>query len=268
MSATHPLAGIAVLVTRPQAQSAALCRRLEARGATVFALPAVTIDPVAVPGDLAKRIGTADAFDLVVFTSANAVRHGTAWLADPRDRTIAAIGPATRRALERAGFPVSITPRGGFDSEHLLAEPALRDLVGRRVLLVKGIGGRDLLARELAARGARVEAAEVYRRSPATPDPERLRALEARIDAGALQVVTATSLEIASALLGLSPPPLRTALERLHWLVPAGRVANALESLGIRGPRIEAASPEDPALVDALARWAAGRSRDYSNEST
>ena len=261
------LAGVGVLVTRPQTQSVALCRLLEAHGATTFALPAIAIDAVAVSSELARRIGATDAFDLVVFTSANAVRHGAALLRSGRARTIAAIGPATRRALELAGFPVAITPRGGVDSEHLLAEPALQDLAGRRVLLVKGVGGRDLLARELLARGARVELAEVYRRSPASPDPGRLRSLEARIDAGALQVVTATSLEVASALITISTPGLRAALQRLHWLVPAGRVANALESLGIQGPRIEAASPEDPALLDALLRWAAGHSGGYSNES-
>jgi uroporphyrinogen-III synthase len=261
------LAGVGVLVTRPQAQSAELCRLLEAHGATTFAFPAITIDALATPPEFARRIGDPNAFDLVVFTSANAVRHGAALLGPRRDRAIAAIGPATRRALDLAGYPVAITPRGGFDSEHLLAEPALRDLAGRRVLLVKGVGGRDLLARELAARGARVESLEVYRRSPAAPEPARLRELEDRLDAGALQVVTATSVEIATALLAISTPRLRAVLARLHWLAPAGRVASALDALGVRGPRIAAASPEDPALLEALSRWAADRSGDQSNES-
>ena len=261
------LAGVGVLVTRPRAQSAQLCRLLEERGAVAFALPAITIDALAVPPELGRRIGAPDAFDLVVFTSANAVRHGAGLLGPRRDLAIAAIGPATRRALDLAGHRVAITPRGGFDSEHLLAEPALQDLGGQRVLLVKGVGGRDLLARELAARGARVETVEVYRRAPASPDPARLRELEARLGAGALQVVTATSLEVAAALLTMSTPPVRAALDRLHWLVPAGRVANALASLGIAGPRIEATSPQDPALVDALSRWATGRSGGYSNDS-
>ena len=261
------LAGVGVLVTRPRAQSTALCRLLEEHGATAVALPSITIEPVAPPAGLAQRIGSADAFDLVVFSSANAVQHGIALLGPQRDLTIAAIGPATQRALERAGYPVAITPQGGFDSEHLLAAPALQDLAGRRVLLVKGVGGRDLLARELAARGARVDVVEVYRRSPATPEPAQLRSIEARIEAGALQVVTATSVEVAGALLAISPPTLRTALQRLQWLVPAGRVANALESLGIHGPRIEATSPDDSALVDALLRSAAARPAGYSNDS-
>ena len=262
------LAGVGVIVTRPLAQSAGLCSLIEAHGATAFALPAITIDALEPHAGLARRIAAGDAFDLVVFTSANAVRHGAGLLGSRRDLEIAAIGPATRRVLDLAGYRVAITPRGGFDTEHLRAEPAFADLGGRRVLLVKGVGGRDLLARELEARGARVVPVDVYRRAPAAPDSARLRELEAQLDGGALQVVTATSVEIATALLAISTPTLRAALDRLHWLVPAGRVADALASLGIAGPRIEARSPEDPALVEALSRWALGRSGGYSNEST
>ncbi|HUY83793.1 MAG TPA: uroporphyrinogen-III synthase [Steroidobacteraceae bacterium] len=254
------LEGVGVLVTRPQAQAEPLCRLLEQHGAVPIRLPAIIIEPTASQRELAARLGDIMPSDLVVFTSANAVRYGAPLLEQRRDLTIAAIGPATRRALNLAGYRVSIVPAQGFDSEHLLAEPGLRHIPGLRVVLIKGVGGRELLAQEFAARGARVDTIEVYRRRPAAPDAGLLRRIEAQAAAGDLQIVTATSMEIATALLAISAPGLRAALERLHWVVPGGRIAAAIRSLGLAAPLIEAASPEDQEIVGALLRWPIGES--------
>jgi uroporphyrinogen-III synthase len=58
-------------------------------------------------------------------------------------------------------------PDDGDDSEALLALPALRDAVARpdaRVLILRGEGGRELLAERLREQGASVEYLELYRR--------------------------------------------------------------------------------------------------------
>lgn len=254
------LGGVGVLVTRPQPQSLPLCRLLEEHGATTFRLPAIEIEPAASLPELAARLEPLEPSDLLVFTSANAVRFGAALLERRQDLSLAAIGPATMRALGEAGFRVSYTPSGGFDSEHLLGEPGLQQLAGRRVVLIKGEGGRALLATELAKRGARILAIDVYRRRPARPDAALLRQAEERAAAGLLQVVTATSLEIAAALLELATPALRGAFEHTHWLVPGARVAAGLAALGLDVPLIEAASAADQDLVDALLRWRASTS--------
>jgi uroporphyrinogen-III synthase len=73
--------------------------------------------------------------------------------------------------------------------------------------------------------------------------------------AGAVQVITATSVEIAANLLQVAPPALRSEFERVHWLVPGGRVASAVRDLGVAAPLLQAESAEDQALVDALLRW-------------
>jgi len=251
------LDGVGVLVTRPQTQAMPLCRLLEEHGATTIQLPAIVIEPVAAQRELAARLGPLDDADLVIFTSANAVRFGAALLGQRRNLILAAIGPATKRALNQAGYRVAIVPGGGFDSAHLLAEPRLQHLAGRRVVLVKGVGGRELLAEELAERGAIVRAVEVYRRLPATPGAERLRRIEQRLAAGELQIVTATSLEIGAALLSLAGAGLRAQFERLHWLVAGARIATGLAHLGVAAPIIEAASAEDQDLLEALLRWRA-----------
>jgi uroporphyrinogen-III synthase len=247
-----PLHGIGVLVTRPEQQATPLCLLLEAQGAVTLRLPAIEIKPCGEPHRLAARIGALDGFDLIVFTSANAVRFGGALLAQRRDLTLAAIGPATARALKQAGFEVRVQPAGGFDSEALLLEPQLQRMSGRRILLIKGSGGRQLLEHEFMRRGAEVLCVDVYERAPAKPSAAELAAVQSQIETGRLQVVTATSLDIGGRLLDMAPA---TEFQKLLWLVPSERVAAALRQRGLSAPMLIAPSAEDQDLVTALVRW-------------
>jgi uroporphyrinogen-III synthase len=252
------LSGVAVLVTRPDQQATPLCNLLEARGAVALRLAAIHIEAVPNVLDLKLGLGPIDAFDLIIFTSANAVKFGTALLGEreQREPKLAAIGPATARALEQAGFR-TLVPRDGFDSETLLRHSVLDAATAQRILIVKGIGGRDEIQRELERRGAHVTVAEVYRRTRMQPSAETLAALEARFVVGEVHVITATSAEIAESLLQAATPLLRREFERVQWLVPSARVAAALRSSGLAAPVILADSAEDHDLVAAIARWRA-----------
>jgi uroporphyrinogen-III synthase len=251
----QPLQGVGVLVTRPEQQATPLCRLLESAGAVALRLPAIDIRPAADTRDIRLRLGTIEAFNVVIFTSANAVRFGSALL-DQRDNLmLAAIGPATARALGEAGYRVTVTPTGGFDSENLLLHPALAHPAGRRILLIKGVSGRDLLERELTQRGAEVVVADVYKRERASPSAATLEALEVAFAAGKIQVVTATSVEIAAGLLDIVTPALRRDFDHVHWLVPGARVAAALRERGVSGPILQASTAEDQDLVAAVVRW-------------
>jgi uroporphyrinogen-III synthase len=254
------LQGVAVLVTRPEHQAMPLCRLLAAEGADCFRLAAIEILPAGDRHRLGERLEKLESYDLIVFVSANAVRYGAALLAQKRDLPLAAVGPATLRALNQAGYRVSVLPESGFDSEGLLAHARLQHLAGRRVLIVKGSGGRDLLATTLVERGARVDYACVYERRAATPDADELAVLAAELARAPIRVVTATSLEIGTHLLALAPPELRGLLEQSHWLVPSARIDAGLAERGLAAPRILAASAEDQDLVSALLRWRAGES--------
>jgi uroporphyrinogen-III synthase len=252
MSALH---GVGVLVTRPEQQAMPLCRLLEAQGAHTLRLPAIDIKPIGNRRETAAQLGALTDFDIIIFASANAVRFGASLLDQQRDLCLAAVGPATARALNQAGYRVGVQPLESVDSEGLLRHPRLEHPAGRRILLIKGSNGRPFLAQELARRGALVTAADVYRRVPAVPSPAALAALLENFSAGALQVITATSVEIAANLLHVAPPALRSEFERVHWLVPGGRVAAAVRDLGVAAPLLQAESAEDQALVDALLRW-------------
>ena len=222
------LRGVGVLVTRPEQQAMPLCRLLETHGATALRLPAVEIKPHGERRALAAQVGPLQQFDLIVFVSANAVRFGAPLLDQRRDLTLAAVGPATLRALNQAGYRVAILPTDGFDSEGLLAHPRLHHLAGQRVLLVKGLDGREL---------------------------EQLAALEEQLRDGVVHVITATSLEIAESLLAMATPELHAQYERVHWLLPSARIAVGMQERGLHAPLLLAASAEDQALVDALLRW-------------
>ncbi|MDP9083103.1 MAG: uroporphyrinogen-III synthase [Pseudomonadota bacterium] len=250
------LRGVGVLVTRPEQQARALCRLLEGQGASTLRFPVIEISGLGDWRQVAARLGALDDFDLIIFTSANAVRFGAGLLNQERALTLAAIGPATARALNHAGYRVAVQPSAGFDSENLLNSPWLENMAGRRVLLVKGRGGRALLERELMRRGAEVVIADVYERVPVRPSDAALAELLEHFDAGAVQVIAATSLEIATRLLDLAASAaLRAGFERVHWLLPGDRIAAGVRARGLSAPLLRADSAEAHDLVTALVRW-------------
>jgi uroporphyrinogen-III synthase len=183
-----PLAGRRVVVTRPRPQAPALAARLSALGAEPILFPTIAIAPLDDTTALDAALRRLPEFDWVVFTSANAVdmasrRLSALGLEGALGRgpaRMAAIGPATARALEALGAAVTALP------DEYVAE-ALPDtlgaVAGQRVLLPQAELARDVLAAELARRGALVEALPAYRTLPPAPDPAGLAALRQGVDA-------------------------------------------------------------------------------------
>jgi uroporphyrinogen-III synthase len=254
---TRALAGVRVLVTRPAEQAAELARRIEAEGGEAVIFPVLAIEPVSDLAEVRAALGPLP-HDVVVFVSPNAVAHGHALLAAPTARApaIAAVGPSTARALEALGYPVAIRPAAGYTSEALLAVPALRDVRARRVLIVRGQGGRELLAETLRARGASVAYAEVYRRIPTNADASVLRA---RWRNRGIDVVTALSVETLDALQAILGDEGRALLSRAVLVTASDRVLKRAAALGLSGV-VESEGPDDPALVEAMIAWRRARS--------
>lgn len=232
-----------------------LCRLLESSGATAVRLPAIDIKPAGNTIELSARIGTLEAFDLIIFTSANAVRFGAPLLHRKPNLTLAAIGPATARALIQVGHSAAVTPNDGYDSESLLRHPLLARMNGRRILIIKGMHGREMLQEQLTQRGAQVITADVYERVRIHYSAAELAALEAQFAAGEIQIITATSAEIAACLIDMAPASLRREFDRVHWLVPGARVAGAVRRGGVTAPILQSDTAEDQDLVAALVRW-------------
>ncbi|KVW96687.1 uroporphyrinogen-III synthase [Thiobacillus denitrificans] len=249
---TQPLAGRTVLVTRPARQAAALVQAIRAAGGTAFEFPALDVE--ALPLDqLSEPLARLAAADIAIFISPNAAQFGMAAIRAsgtlPDAIRVFAVGPGTARALQAQGVGGIITP-DGQDSEALLALPQLQDVAGKRVVIVRGVGGRALLADTLAARGAQVAFMECYRRVRPQADAAPLLA---RWQAGRIAAVTVTSAETLhnlAALLGEAGRPL---LAATPLFAPHEKIAEAARRFGIA--QVIATPGGDDGLVDGLVNW-------------
>jgi uroporphyrinogen-III synthase len=146
-------------------------------------------------------------------------------------------------------------PTGRYDSEALLALDALTAVLGQRVLIVRGEGGRATLGDTLAERGARVFYAEVYRRTPPAVDPGPLLAQWTT----QVQLATATSDEILRNLVEILGPRGQAKLFATPLVVVSARTAALAEAMGFR--RVELADRAgDAEVLAALIRAAQPRS--------
>lgn len=245
----QPLAGSGVLITRPRHRAAELEAAVAELGGRPVTFPVMAIEPVPA-GELEAALAALHAPDIVIFVSPNAVGHGIDFTGDAR---VAAIGPATQRAVEAAGRNVDIVADDGFDSEHLLAAPGLRDVAGKVVRIIRGRSGRELLANTLRERGATVEYLAVYERRVPEPSASELDALESLWLAGGIDAIVVMSVESLTNLVTLLPDRLQRKLARTRLVTPASRVIK--EAL-IRFPGIPttlARGPQARDLADAIA---------------
>jgi uroporphyrinogen-III synthase len=240
------LRGAGVLVTRPAHQADCLCALVEAHGGHPIRFPAMEIVDPTDPAAAEALLRAADDFDVLLFVSANAVERAAPKLPRPLRAALGGVGEGTARALRAQGLTPTILPVASADSEGLLALPALRAVRGKRVLIVRGEGGRALLGDELAARGAQVRYAEVYRRALPTVDAAPLVAAWPR----QVQVVVTTSREILDNLVDLLGAAGRARLGETPLVVVNERMAAHARGLGIRRV-IVATGAGDEALVRA-----------------
>ena len=197
--------------------------------------------------------------DIVVFVSSNAVTHGLA-ACGATNAQLAAVGPATRDAIEATGAKVSIYPAGAFDSEHLLQHAGLQDLGGKSVVIVRGQQGRELLADTLSARGADVHYLCAYRREPYAPTATEIESLEAELRAGAIHFATIMSGETIQQLVRILPAQCLPLLRQSALVAPSARVLQTATELLPGISTVLAAGPQAPAIVDAMIRqWQNGQ---------
>jgi uroporphyrinogen-III synthase len=252
---TQPLAGAGIVVTRPAGRGESLCRRIEAAGGRAVSFPCIDIQPLATPVvDIPAGFAGQETADWLVFTSVAAVEHGIAAASRYRgDETrIAAIGTATHDALLAAGFESVTAPIEHQDSEGLLELPEFTDIRGRKILLVKGHGGRGLLASELAARGASVGRMDVYVRQlpPQSPDVLLDGWRNDRLDA-----IVISSRDGLENLYTLLPDEGRTFLRRTQLVAPTVRMLKLVQALDIPVEPVISQGASDDAVMNALNQW-------------
>ena len=245
------LSGRRILVTRPEKQAEGLGNAIRARGGQPVFFPLLEIAPVedtAPLSRLAPRIGD---YAIVVFVSPNAVEFSLpvflkagAW---PDSARAAAIGPGTANSLAYFGIGKVIVPAVRFDSEALLELPefAKERVEGRKVLIVRGDGGRELLADTLAGRGARVDRVTCYRRSM----PVDARPLRKALNDG-LHALTVSSSEGVRNLPGLLDAESRERFFAVPVFVPHARIAETAGAIGMK--KVILTPPADTGIMEGL----------------
>ena len=165
----RPLLGKHILVTRARAQASRLSERLVALGATVIETPAIRIEkPTDDYAALDRAICELATYDWLLLTSANGVAHFFARLfaqgLDARALShlqVAAIGPATSRALYLYGVKADAVPQE-YRAEGVIDMLADKIHQGSRILIARAEKAREILPQRLQALGAEVEVAPAY----------------------------------------------------------------------------------------------------------
>lgn len=183
------LRGKRIVVTRSQEQTAVLCQKFEALGATAVSFPTIQFVPYQ-SDKLSQALATLPSYDWIVFTSSNGVRFflkdlSADQLAQLQQSQVAAVGSATLKALTSAEIPVAFVP-DTFTGEALAT--GLGDVRNQRILLPRAKVGRPEIVQLLRDAGAEVLDVPLYETVTAVPPPSAWQQLTEGID-----VITFTS---------------------------------------------------------------------------
>ncbi|QKY08151.1 uroporphyrinogen-III synthase [Janthinobacterium lividum] len=252
-----------VVITRPAAQAGPLAAKIAALGLSVQLLPLLEIhalDGAEECAQLQAVLARLAEYDLVAFVSPNAIdcvfAHLPAW---PPGLPLAVVGEGSRMALGAHGVTdanariTSPLDTARSDSEHLLLALDLPALRGKRVLIVRGDGGRDYLADGLRAAGAAVEFVTAYRRKVPRLTPALRATLENLLQHNNDWIITSSeALRGLLALLGEmdAEKTVVVKMQQQHLIVPHARIAQTAAALGFA--RVTLTGSGDAGVLAAL----------------
>ena len=231
------MSGWRLLLTRPAEECAALAATLEEQRIHSASLPLLAIEALAETPQQRKAMLKLDRYAAVVVVSKPAARLALEllrryWPQTPAGQAWFSVGAATGAILADYGLDVS-WPVAGDDSEALLALPRLAKALSAphpEVLILRGEGGRELIAETLRGRGAHVDSLELYRRYLPDYPHDRLIELVRSERLNAMVVSSGQGLQSLRELAGFD----WSALRELPLFVPSPRVAEMAAALGAK----------------------------------
>ncbi len=252
------LSGIRVLVGRAKHQAGALSSELKKHGAQVIEIPFIEIHKPKSFKPLDTALKNFAAYDWLILTSVNGVEamwerisklrlKGTM----PANLLLAAIGPATKKAIEQRGMKVDVVPKE-YVAESVV-KSLKRKVKGKRVLLVRAKVARDVIPHELRKAGAHVDVVEAY--ETVVPESSRTHLRAALKNSGQRpHVVTFTSSSTVKnfvALLGAKSKPRRKQLAGIRMASIGPVTSSTLRELGLP---VDIAAKEFtiPGLINAI----------------
>ena len=236
------LNGKHIAITRPIDQAKKLSALITEAGGTPISFPLIEITPLKDYSQFEAVINQIETYDWAIFISSNAVQNGMPRLVKagiPKNLNFAAIGPVTASELESFGVKDVLIPNDRFDSESLLALDEMHAMQDKKVMIFRGVGGRDVLAETLKARGAQVTFAECYQRI----NPQTNCALLAQFyREKELHGIVVTSSEAMRHLLDLAGNA--DWLNNVTFFVNHARIAELPKQLGLKVVVANAAGDE------------------------
>lgn len=255
---TQSLANIGIAITRPSDQAKKLSQLIADDGGTPILFPLIAITPLVDYSLFESVIAKIYEYDWAIFISSNAVQNGMPKLVNhgiPAHLKFAAIGPVTASELNAYGVKKVLIPYSNrednnkesvrYDSESLLALPEMQAVQGKRVMIIRGIGGRELLADTLKARGATVTFAECYQR---INPQQNIDALSQAYTNNNLQAIVVTSSEAMRNLLDLAHAS--DWLKQVTLFVNHTRIGELPLEMGFNV--VAAKAPGDAAMMNCL----------------
>ena len=230
-----------IVITRPLAQAAPLAQRVLAMGCEAIVFPLLEIHPLADTAPLKAALNDLSGYALVAFVSPNAIDAAFSILHHwPERIAIAVMGEGSRAALAQYGVTNAnasiISPRDPqrTDSQTLLEALDLDALKGKRVLIVRGETGRELLGDALRAQGVQVAQVAAYRRAAPVLDRARRAQLCALLEAPHDWIIT--SSEALRFLMQMVEQVAQSAgvakMQQQKLIVPHARIAETARMLG------------------------------------
>lgn len=238
-----------ILITRPIGQHESLVNGCIKLGFNVRHLPCLEITPKDSSSELLQKSKLAD---LILFTSRNAVIHAHKQLPLPWvNKTVHAIGAATAGTLSQFEQNTEFDPEPPFNSESYLHQISSRP--AQKILIVKGAGGRDLIASELNSKGWEVQTVDVYRRSLPDLSPEDI---STAFQIPRPQIISITSNETLENLVTLAKGHWDL-LKDLPLVVNSQRCRDLANSMGFTQQALVANQAGDKGQLELFRRWLA-----------
>jgi len=249
-----PLSKFGIAITRPADQAQKLSKLITENGGTPVLFPLIEITPLEDYGVFEQKLSELTEYDWAIFISSNAVQHGMPRLLKhfghiPENLKFATIGPVTASELTKFGVKDVLTPQDRFDSESLLRLSTMQSVKNQRIMIFRGVGGREILADTLKARGALVDFAECYQRINPQMDTNLLTTLWQNKQ---LHAVVVTSSEAMRHLLDLSTSNQQVAdwIKHVILCVNHARIAETPVALGLKVAIAHA--PGDEAMLQCV----------------
>ena len=251
----NPLQGRRILVTRPAAQAGKLAQLIVEKGGEPVLFPLLKISPADDPEPLQQVIGRLEDYAIAVFISPNAVDYSVPLILSrrcwPPCLQAAAVGPSTVAQLVAAGLENVVAPEHRFDSEALLELPEFQAprVAGKKVLILRGNGGRELLSETLIERGAQIDAVTCYTRLVPTEGIFLMSLLRGN----GLDALTISSSEGLRNLMHFDDKEVHEKLFSTPVFVPHQRIVDVALSLGFR--QVTLTGPADAGIIDGLCKY-------------